>query len=54
MIIEKRPRHYSFEIMKLKTRAERSEYLNTVVPEHLRELTKKHVEIAVGKVNGRR
>jgi methylphosphotriester-DNA--protein-cysteine methyltransferase len=41
---EKRPRQYAAEIVALKTREERAQKL-TEVPEHLRELVKKHVEL---------
>lgn len=47
MILEKRPRHYKDDIMKLATKEERAHYLKTVVPEHLRELTRTHYKIAV-------
>lgn len=40
---EKRPREYAFEIYELKTKKERVEALKNV-PEHFRDLVKKHVE----------
>jgi hypothetical protein len=40
----KRPRQYAAEISQLKSRKTRAEALENV-PEHLRALTKKHVEI---------
>jgi hypothetical protein len=44
MIDEKRPRQYAAEIVALKTREERAQKL-TEVPEHLRDLVKKHVTL---------
>ena len=43
--MEKRPRHYAAEILKLKTKEERRAALDSV-PEHLRDLVRKHVQAA--------
>jgi hypothetical protein len=44
-MIEKRPRQYAEEILKLPTRELRAEYL-AKVPEHLQSMVKQHVEHA--------
>ena len=45
-MIEKRPRHYAAEIMALTDKEERRG-LFAQVPDHLKELTKRHCEVAV-------
>ena len=42
-MIEKRPRHYAAEILALKTKAERREYLEKYVPEKYRRMVKGYV-----------
>jgi hypothetical protein len=48
VIQEKRQRQYAAEILELKTREARAQKL-TEVPEHLRELVKKHVTLFINK-----
>ncbi len=45
MMSDKRPRHYAAEFMQLKTKQEKIDFVQSI-PEHLRSLTKRHVEIS--------
>ena len=47
--MEKRPRQYAFEIIGERDRDKRKAMLSEV-PEHLRDLVKKHVEVAWQKL----
>ncbi len=38
------PRQYAGRIIKLDSKKERLDYLENTVPEHLQDLTRKHVE----------
>lgn len=46
MTQEKRPRHYASEIMSLDDKEKRRELFDKV-PDHLKDLTRRHCEVAV-------
>lgn len=48
---EKWPRHYASEILDIPTRAARAAHLE-IVPDHLRDLVRRHVEDHFVKVRG--